>query len=112
MQQAPELKRLDVNANALDQKSIADRKLPDPKLMAGTLNVPTNTFSFTQDDMTMIMGGLEQHFPPGHSLAIKSRQTKAQAIAILRRLHEQALPSCVRQEKLGLNQIIQTRKNR
>lgn len=91
IQQAPELKRLHTDIGALEQKAIADVQLSDPKLMAGTLNVPTNNFSFTQDEMTMIMGGLEQRFPKGHSLAIKSRQTKAQARATYERLQEQAL---------------------
>lgn len=91
IQQAPELKRLRADALALDQKAIADKQLPDPKLMAGTLNVPTNNFSFTQDEMTMIMGGLEQRFPPGHSLAIKSRQTLAEARATRERFQEQSL---------------------
>lgn len=91
IQQAPELKRLHVDALALDQKAIADKQLPDPKLMAGTINVPTNNFSFTQDEMTMIMGGLEQRFPPGHSLAIKSRQTVAEASATRERFQEKSL---------------------
>ncbi|KTC80152.1 Outer membrane efflux protein [Legionella steelei] len=88
---SPELKRLCTEAEALDQKAIADRQLPDPKLMAGTINVPTNNFSFTQDEMTMIMGGLEQRLPPGHSLAIKSRRTKAEAGVYRARFQEQKL---------------------
>jgi outer membrane protein TolC len=91
IQLAPELKRLNANAEALDQRSIADGQLPDPKLMVGAANVPTNTFNFKQQDMTMIMGGLEQRFPPGHSLAIKSRQTKAQAGTYREQLQEQEL---------------------
>jgi outer membrane protein TolC len=50
--------------------------------------VPTNTFSFTQDDMTMIAVGLEQSFPKGHSLAIKSKQTQALAMAEQRKAQE------------------------
>jgi outer membrane protein TolC len=88
---SPELRRLNAEAEALDQKAIADGQLPDPSLMAGTINVPTNTFSFKQDDMTMIMGGLEQKIPPGHSLAIQSRQTKAQAGVFRAQLKEQEL---------------------
>ncbi|WP_392536707.1 TolC family protein [Legionella sp. 227] len=88
---SPELKRLRTEAEALDQKAIADGQLPDPKLMAGTINVPTNNFSFTQDEMTMIMGGLEQRLPPGHSLAIKSRRTKAESGVYRARFQEQKL---------------------
>lgn len=86
---APELQRLQATREALKQQSIADRQLPDPKLMAGAINVPTDTFSFTQDDMTMIEVGLQQSFPPGHSLAVKSRQTQARALAEQRKITEQ-----------------------
>jgi len=86
---APELERFQANSQALEQQSIADGQLPDPKLIAGAINVPTDTFSFTQDDMTMVEVGLEQSFPPGHSLAVKSKQTQALAIAEQRKAQEQ-----------------------
>ncbi len=78
---APELERLDATSEALSQQAIADGQLPDPKLMAGAINVPVNSFSFTKDDMTMIEIGLQQTFPPGETLAIKSKQTQEKANA-------------------------------
>jgi hypothetical protein len=86
---APELQRLQATEESLSQQSVAEGQLSDPKLMAGAINVPTNTFSFNQDDMTMIAVGLEQSFPHGHSLAIKSRQTQALANAEKRKAQEQ-----------------------
>lgn len=77
----PTMQSLQANSNALQQQAIADNQLPDPKLMVGAANVPTNNFSFTQDDMTMVEVGVEQSFPAGHSLAAKSRQTQAMALA-------------------------------
>lgn len=88
---APELQRFEAKRQALAAKAVADGELPDPKLMAGTINVPTNTFSFTQDDMTMIEVGLSQSFPKGHSRAIKSAQTTAQSTAEQRKEEEEAL---------------------
>ncbi|MHB1949825.1 MAG: TolC family protein [Gammaproteobacteria bacterium] len=96
---APELQGLRATAEALRQQAIADGQLSDPKLSVGAVNVPTNTFSFTQDDMTMIMAGIEQSFPKGHSLAFKSKQTEAladaeqkkmlmQGLVLLRRIRE------------------------
>lgn len=73
----PTLQSLQANSDALHQQAIADEQLPDPKLMVGAANVPTNNFSFTQDDMTMMDVGIEQSFPAGHSRAAKSRQTQA-----------------------------------
>lgn len=88
---APELHRFEAKSQALAAKAIADGQLPDPQLMAGTINVPTNTFSFTQDDMTMIEVGLSQSFPKGHSRAIKSAQTTAQSTAEQRKEAEEVL---------------------
>lgn len=88
--QAPELKKLQANAGALKEQSIADNQFSDPQLIVGAANVPTNSFSFTQDDMTMVNVGLQQTFPHGHSLAMKSKQTKALASAEERKIQEQA----------------------
>jgi outer membrane protein TolC len=100
----PELKRTQANANALDQQAIADGQLADPQLMVGAINVPTDTFSFTQDEMTMIQIGLQQNFPPGHSRAIKSRHTQNLSTAERLRLQEQksALVQQVRDTWLDL----------
>src|SRR3990167_7058322 len=88
---APEIQRLQDNTQALKQQAIANRQLSDPKLIAGAINVPTNTFSFNQDDMTMVEVGLEQYFPPGHSLAMKSNQTRALATAEKRKAAEKTI---------------------
>lgn len=88
---APELQRLQDERKSLEQQAIANGQLPDPKLMAGTINVPTNTFSFNQDDMTMIQVGLEQSFPPGKTLAIKSKQTRALATVEKRKIQAEVV---------------------
>lgn len=88
--QAPELKKLRATAGALKEQSVADGQLSDPQLILGAANVPTNSFSFTQDDMTMVNVGIQQIFPRGHSLAIKSKQTRALATAEERKSQEQA----------------------
>lgn len=87
---SPELKQLQANAASLQQQAIADGQLSDPQLIVGAVNVPTNSFSFSQDDMTMVQVGLQQAFPAGHSLAMKSRKTKALSQAQWRKIQEQA----------------------
>lgn len=87
---APELKQLRANADSLEQQAVADGQLSDPQLTAGAVNVPTNTFSFSEDDMTMKMVGLQQTFPAGHSLAMKSKKTQALAKAQCQKIQEQA----------------------
>lgn len=86
----PILKQTEANANALEQQSIANGQLPDPKLGLGINNVPANHFSLTQNDMTMTEVGISQHFPAGHSLAHKLQQTKNLALAEKERKNEQA----------------------
>ena len=87
----PELKRLQANSEALDEQAIADGQLEDPKLIVGAINVPTNTFSFTQDDMTMMQVGVQQSFPSGNSLLFKSEKTKALGEAEHRQTCNQSL---------------------
>lgn len=89
--QSPELQRLNANSQALRQQSIADGQLPDPQLAAGTINVPTDTFSFTQDEMTMVQVGLQQQFARGKSLKMKSQQTRTLAKTELIKIKEQKL---------------------
>lgn len=83
---SPELQKLTVESSALENQAKADGQLPDPQLILGAANVPTNSFSFTQDDMTMVNVGIQQAFPKGHSLAIKSQQTKELATAEQRKV--------------------------
>lgn len=86
---APELKQLQATADSLKEQAVADGQLSDPQLIVGAANVPTNSFSFTQDDMTMLQIGLQQTFAPGHSLAMKSKKTRALAKAEEQKLREQ-----------------------
>ena len=89
--QSPELQRLNASSQALRQQSIADGQLPDLQLAAGTINVPTDTFSFTQDEMTMVQVGIQQQFARGRSLKMKSQQTRALAKTELIKITEQKL---------------------
>ncbi|OJW51143.1 MAG: transporter [Alphaproteobacteria bacterium 41-28] len=86
---APELQRLEATSEAFAQQAIADGQLPDPKLVTGAVNVPANSFSFTQDDMTMVEIGVQQSFPPGDTLAIKSKQTQEKSNAEKRKFEDQ-----------------------
>lgn len=87
---APELKQLQANADSLRAQAVADGQWSDPQLIVGAANVPTNSFSFNQDDMTMVQFGLQQTFAPGHSLAMKSKKTKDLAKAQQEKIQEQA----------------------
>jgi len=74
--QSPEIKSLQAKTRALGQSAIAAGQLSDPKLMLGTMNVPVDTFDFSQEPMTQIQVGIQQSFPRGRSLHYRSLQKK------------------------------------
>ncbi|HLQ25085.1 MAG TPA: TolC family protein [Acidiferrobacterales bacterium] len=55
------------------QRAVAEAQLPDPKLKLGLNNVPTDSFSLTQDFMTMRTIGIEQMFPGGKKRELRGR---------------------------------------
>lgn len=91
IQRSPEIQRLQANKDALAQQAVADGQLPDPKLMAGVNNVPTSNFNLRQDDMTMMEVGLQQAFPPGHSLRLQSQRTQDLSTVEAHKKQEQTL---------------------
>lgn len=74
--QSPELKSLQAKTEEFDAEAIAARQLPDPHLRLGTINVPVDTFNFSQSPMTMVQVWLEQDFPKGKTLHYRSTQTQ------------------------------------
>jgi len=60
--------------NAYREQSIAEDTLPDPKIKLGFMNVPTDTYALNQEPMTQVQLGIQQMFPRGNSLEIKSQR--------------------------------------
>lgn len=79
LKHAPEIKALESQAKAFKQSAVAADALPDPKMSLGLMNLPTDSFSFDQENMTQIQIGLMQQFPKGDSLSIRSQQDKLRA---------------------------------
>jgi outer membrane protein TolC len=73
---APWLAHHRTNANAAAERVVYAGQLPDPQLVIGAINVPTDTWSLDQEDMTMVAVGLRQSFPPGDTLALRSRRAE------------------------------------
>lgn len=74
---APELKALQAKRKSFEHSAIAAAQLSDPKLKLGSLNVPVDTFSFSQEPMTQVQVGLQQSLPRGRSLHYRSLKQKA-----------------------------------
>jgi outer membrane protein TolC len=73
---APWLAHHRTNVDAAAERAVYEGRLPDPQLTLGAINVPTDSFSFREEDMTMTMVGIRQSFPPGDTLALKGRRAQ------------------------------------
>jgi cobalt-zinc-cadmium efflux system outer membrane protein len=63
---SPKIKMLEMKKLAAENKIEQNSNLPDPMLTLGIVNLPTNSFSFTQEPMTGAIVGLRQDLPfPG-----------------------------------------------
>ncbi len=79
----PEIRAAQRERDAVSHRVSPAGALDDPMLEAGLLNVPTRSFSFSREDMTMRMLGLSQRFPyPGkRGLRREVAERDAQAAA-------------------------------
>ena len=74
---SPKLKMLTAKQNAAEIQSNVNSNLPDPMLTLGLANLPTNSFSFTQEPMTGKIVGLSQAVPfPGKLGAVADAAKK------------------------------------
>ena len=63
---SPKIKMLEMKKLAAESRIEQNSNLPDPMLTLGVINLPTNSFSFTQEPMTGAIVGLRQDLPfPG-----------------------------------------------
>lgn len=60
------------NIEAAAERVVYEGRLPDPQLTLGAINVPADDFGLRKEDMTMLMIGVRQSFPPGDTLRLKS----------------------------------------
>lgn len=71
-----ERERLLDEAGAREDAASAAATLPDPEIRMGFSNVPTDSFALDQQEMTQLVVGFRQVFPPGDSLAFLEQQGK------------------------------------
>ena len=65
--------------NAHRERAIASGQLPDPRLMLGMANLPTDTLNFDQEPMTQFRIGLSQVLPRGDTLSLMRRASTQQS---------------------------------
>jgi outer membrane protein TolC len=119
LEAAPWLKHHRAAAQAAAERVVYEGRLPDPQLTLGALNVPTGSWRLDQEDMTMLMIGLRQSFPPGRTLGLREQQAREEHARELARneLEQRQLLRQVRlnwldlyYQEAALRQIAETRR--
>jgi len=87
----PGLAAIEARAQAL--RAIPEQKgaLPDPQLFVNFLNLPTDSFSFSQEGMTQIQMGISQMFPYPGKLALQEEAAYLEAAAAGAKVDEMRL---------------------
>ena len=75
----PALAATEQRIRALQRQADAATRLPDPKVSLDASNLPTNSFSLTQQVTTMLSVGVSQEFPASGKLALQGESLQAQA---------------------------------
>ncbi|NJD31359.1 MAG: hypothetical protein FIB04_05680 [Gammaproteobacteria bacterium] len=75
------LQQLSAEAAGMRERAIAEGQLMDPRLRFGAVNVPTNSFSLTAEDMTMVEIGVTQEFPSGRTRELSRKRMTQVATA-------------------------------
>ena len=76
------LRQMRADAEAMRQRAVMDGQLMDPKLRLGAVNVPVDSFSLRDDDMTMLEVGVSQEFQPGDSRQLSRKRMEQTAAAM------------------------------
>jgi outer membrane protein TolC len=53
-------------------------QLPDPQIVLGALNLPADSLRTDELEMSMLMIGVRQQFPPGDTLGLRSKRARAE----------------------------------
>lgn len=69
-------------SQATQAEAYSQSQLPDPVLIVGAQNLPTDTFKFDQEPMTQFKVGIRQMFPQGETLSLKEKKLNTQASSL------------------------------
>jgi outer membrane protein TolC len=69
-------------AGAMRERAVMEGQLMDPELRIGAVNVPVDSFSLDEEDMTMLEVGVSQEFQPGRTRQLSRRQMEQLAGAM------------------------------
>jgi len=92
------------HAVAMQEQSVADGQLPDPRLTLGVFNVPLDDLSMKKEGSSQLRTGIKQAFPRGRTLRYRKQRTEwlGKAEQARTRLTEQQITRDVRETYLEL----------
>jgi len=76
------LREMRAQGAAMRERAVMDGELMDPQLRMGAVNVPVDSFSLDEEDMTMLEVGVAQEFTPGKSRQLSRKQMQQLATAM------------------------------
>ena len=76
------LREMRAQGAAMRERAVMDGELMDPLLRVGAVNVPVDSFSLDEEDMTMFEVGVAQEFTPGKSRQLSRKQMQQLATAM------------------------------
>lgn len=85
---SPKIKMLNFKLSVANAQIDQGTNLPDPHLTLGLVNLPTNSFSFTQEPMTGKVIGLSQGIPFPGSLSAKANVKSADTSIVRREIED------------------------
>jgi len=87
----PGLAAIQERAKALAEIPVQAASLPDPRVSMNVMNLPLDSFSFTQEGMTQLQVGITQALPYPGKLALRSQVATLEAEAAKWAIDEQRL---------------------
>jgi outer membrane protein TolC len=67
-------REMQAQAQAMRERAVMEGELMDPELRLGAVNVPVDSFSLDEEDMTMLEVGVSQAFQPGRTRQLSRKQ--------------------------------------
>jgi outer membrane protein TolC len=69
-------------AAAMREMAVSSGALPDPEARLGAVNVPVDSFSLDEEDMTMLEVGIMQRFPAGQTRSLSRARFESRALGM------------------------------
>ena len=71
-----------LQSQATQAEALSQSQLPDPVLIVGAQNLPTDTFKFDQEPMTQFKVGIRQTFSQGDTLSLQEKKLSSHASSL------------------------------